>query len=300
MSPQTNGSDRTESAVSRRRLLRGAGVAAVGLGGLAAGSTGALAGKGDDCENPRYDFPRVSTRGHFETGSGVTLTDGNDEYNFDTAGDPIPGWHTDPAAELLVFVHGWDNSPEGALCTFVDAESTFRAEGYYQPFVGYTWDSDEGWYDATEIAERNGAKLAYFAYSYAANNPDVRVRFVAHSLGARVVLMALRNLAHWDRLEDVDSVSILGGAADDDSVSMEGTYGGDIAAAAGRVDNFWMDDDEVLNWAYGAAEWGKAIGNAGCDGTPPWNYADHDVGYVPGHGDYYREDGCVHEVVATF
>ncbi|WP_255167442.1 DUF726 domain-containing protein [Natrononativus amylolyticus] len=295
---------RTESgySVSRRTLLRSVGAASVGVGGIALTTSGARAGKGDDCENPDHDFPRVSTRGHFDTTwyGSVTLTDGNDETNFEYAGGGIPGVHTAAEDELLVFVHGWNNNDEGALCTFGDAAPTFVAEGYDQPVVGYTWDSDFGWYNATEIAERNGAKLAHFAYAYGLENPDVSLRFVAHSLGARVVLMALRNLAHWDRLEDVDSVSILGGAADDDSVSMEGTYGSDIAAAAGRVDNFWMEDDEVLNWAYGAAEWGNAIGNAGCDGTPPWNYTDHNVAYVPGHSDYYRSNGCIHEVVATF
>jgi hypothetical protein len=291
-----------DSGVSRRAVLLSAGLAGAGLGGLTLSTGSAQAGKGDDCEDGDPDFPRISTRDHFETTwyGSIRLTDGNDETNIEYAGDGIPGVHTAAEDELLVFVHGWNNDDEGALCTFADAAPTFDAEGYEQPFVGYSWDSDFGWYDATEIAERNGAKLANFASTYADSNPGVALRFVAHSLGARVVLMALRNLAHWDSLDAVDSVSILGGAADDDAVSMEGTYGDDIVAAAGRVDNFWMEDDQVLNWAYGAAEWGKAIGNAGCDGTPPSNYTDHNVAYVPGHSDYYRADGCIDEVIATF
>ncbi|WP_247001299.1 alpha/beta hydrolase [Halosolutus gelatinilyticus] len=293
--------DSRESFVSRRAVLRTSGTAIAGAGALLAGSSPVAAGdKKGGCDDPPWSFPRVTTRDHFETSNGVQLTDGNDEYNYEYAGDGIPGVHDPAPAELLVFVHGWNNDDEGAVCTFGDAAGTFSSEGYYNPVVGFSWDADHGWYDATEIAERNGAKLAYFTYSYKSSNPDVRVRYVAHSLGARVALMALKNLNHWDRPDDVTSVSILGGAADDDSVAMEGTYGEDISEAAGHVDNYWMGDDDVLNWAYGFAEWGEAVGNDGCDGTAPWNYTDYDVGYVPDHGSYYQDDGCVHEVVANF
>ncbi|SDJ60219.1 DUF726 domain-containing protein [Natronorubrum texcoconense] len=297
----TNGSNRHESVVSRRTVLRTSGAAVVGAGAIVGGASTATAGeKGDGCDDPPWSIPRVTTRGHFATSGGVHLTDGNDVHNVEYAGGDLPGVHGSAPSELVVFVHGWDNSPEGAVCTFGTAASTFAAEDYGHPVVGYTWDSDHGWYDSTEIAEQNGAKLANFTYAYKNENPGVQVRYVAHSLGARVVLMALKNLHAWDRLSDVASVSLLGGAADDDSVSMAGTYGEDIAAAAGRVDNYWMDDDSVLNWAYGFAEWGNAVGNAGCDGTPPGNYTDHDVGYVSGHSGYYGSDGCLHEVVANF
>ncbi|WP_121740820.1 DUF726 domain-containing protein [Natronorubrum halophilum] len=293
--------NRHDSSVSRRTVLRSSGGIVAGAGALIAGSSTAAAGdKKEGCDDPPWTFPRVTTRDHFDTSGGVHLTDGNDVHNVEYAGDDIPGVHGAASEELLVFVHGWNNTDEGAVCTFGDAASTFTTEGYQQPIVGYSWDADHGWYDATEIAERNGAKLANFTYSYKNANPGVRVRYVAHSLGARVVLMALKNLHAWDRLEDVASVSMLGGAADDESVSTTGTYGEDIAAAAGRVDNYWMGDDDVLNWAYGVVELGEAIGNDGCDGTPPENYTDHDVGYVSGHSGYYATDGCIHEVIANF
>ncbi|WP_254768748.1 alpha/beta hydrolase [Salinilacihabitans rarus] len=292
----------SEPTASRRRLLRGLAASGLVGGAALAGASTASAGKKEDCENPPTSFPRVTTRGHFDTTwyGSVYITDGNDATNYGYAGDGVPGVHVAAGDELLVFVHGWNNDTEGALCTFDEAAGTFAAEGYAEPVIGYSWDADFDWYDATEIAERNGAKLAAFTRDYKAANPGVAVRYVAHSLGARVALMALQNLAHWGRYDDVASLSLLGGAADDESVSMEGSYGGDIEAAVGHADNFWMEDDDVLNWAYGTAEWGEAVGNAGCDGTPPSNYTDHNVAYVPSHGDYYREDGCIHEVVATF
>lgn len=290
-----------QRSVTRRTILHASGGVLAGTGAIIAGTSPAVAGDKDDgCDDPQWTIPRVTTRGHFDTSDGVSVTDGNDEHNVEYAGDGIPGVHGDAAGELLVFIHGWNNDEEGAVCTVGTAASTFAAEGYRYPVVGYSWDADHGWYDASEIAERNGAKLAAFTRSYTDANPAVRVRYVAHSLGAQVALVALRTLHGWGRLDDVTSVSFLGGAADADSVSMAGPYGEAIAAAAGRVDNYWMGDDDVLNWAYGIAEWDSAIGNTGCDGTPPENYTDHEVDAVSGHSDYYREDGCLDDVIANF
>lgn len=293
--------DGTNATVTRRSVLRTSSSAIVGAGAVIAGSAAGSAGdKKDGCADPAWNVPRVTTRGHFDASDGVRLTDGNDAFNVEYAGDGIPGVHEPAADELLVFVHGWNNDEEGAVCTFGEAASTFEAEGYDEPVVGYSWDADHGWYDASEIAAANGAKLAAFTRAYADANSDVTVRYVAHSLGARVALAALTELRDRERFTDVASVSILGGAVDDDSVSTSGPYGEAIAAAAGRVDNFWMSDDATLNWAYGVVEWDDAIGNAGCEGTPPANYTDHEVDYVSGHSGYYRADGCVHEVVETF
>ncbi|AGB16339.1 hypothetical protein Halru_1738 [Halovivax ruber XH-70] len=299
--PQQGTEEATRSA-SRRRVLRG--LATTGLAGSAilAGSGTASAGSKGGCDDPPTAFPRVTTRGHFDTTwyGSVYLTDGNDATNYEYAGDGIPGIHSAPGDELLVFVHGWNNDAEGGVCTFGDADETFSAEGYAQPFVGFSWDADFGWYNATEIAEENGPKLAAFTHAYKAANPGVTVRYVAHSLGARVALSAVEQLSEWGHHDDLASLSLLGGAADDESVSMEGTYGPDIEAAVGDVHNYWMEDDEILNWAYGTAELGDAVGNDGCDGTPPSNYTDHNVAYVPSHFDYAAADGCIHEVVSTF
>lgn len=301
MSDGYNDGDWTRAALTRRSLLRASGGTIAGVGAAVGSASVAAAGDKDDgCDDPAWDIPRITTRGHFETSDGVQLTDGNDATNVEYAGDDFPGVHKPATDELLVFVHGWDNDEESAVCTFGTAASTFETEGYHEPVVGYSWDSDHGWTDATEIAERNGAKLAAFTRTYTDDNPDVTIRYVAHSLGARVALAALEDLRERERLEAVDSVSILAGAADADAVSTTGTYGDAISEAAGRVDNYWMSDDSTLNWAYSIAEWDDAIGNAGCDGTPPGNYADHEVGYVSGHSAYYREDGCLHEVVEHF
>src|SRR6056297_2426145 len=212
---------------SRRRVLRGLATTSVATGAILGSSATASAGKKESCDNPPTWFPRVTTRNHFDTTwyGSVVLTDGNTETNYEYAGDGIPGVHGPVGNELLLFVHGWNNDEEGAVCTFGEAAGTFAAEGYDEPVVGYSWDADFGWYDATEIAELNGAKLAAFTHAYKAANPGVTVRYVSHSLGARVALRAIENLSWWGYHDDVASVAFVGGAADDESVSMDGAYG---------------------------------------------------------------------------
>ncbi|MFP8958614.1 DUF726 domain-containing protein [Natrialbaceae archaeon A-CW3] len=297
--PSVSGRDRS---VSRRTVLRGVGASAVGLGGLVLASSPAQAGKKDSCDDPPMWYPRVTTRGHFDTTwwGSVYITDGNDATNYDLAGDPIPGLDGSTPDELLIHAHGWNNDLEGGVCSVSEAGFTFDLEGYEHPVIGYTWDADYGWYNATSIAEQNGAKLAHFLIAYRAQNPGVTLRLCCHSLGARVVLSAIDTLAQWGHHDVVESATLLGGAADNDSPSLEGTYGSAIESTVGRLDNFWMNDDAVLDWAYTTAEWGTAIGASTIDGTPPANYADHNVDYVPDHFSHYKPDGCLHEVITTF
>ncbi|WP_435332616.1 DUF726 domain-containing protein [Haloarchaeobius sp. TZWWS8] len=285
-----------ESTTSRRGLLRAAGVTTAGLGLVGVTSTGVTA---------EETFPRVSTRGHFDVTwyGSVVLEDGHTEWEYDTVGT-IPGLDSRAPDELLVHVHGWRNEPNQAVEGFREARAAYRDEGYNHPVVGFTWDSDSsvfGWWDSTEIAEENGLKLAQFVYDYRNRNPGTSIRLVAHSLGARVVLRAIEVLNYSGVTDYVDSLSLLGGAADNDAVSTEGRYGPDLAGAVGQVDNFWKDEDNVLNWAYTSAEWDSAVGEEGCEGPEPSNYEDHNVDYVPSHFDYDRPDvGCIGDVVAEW
>jgi esterase/lipase superfamily enzyme len=283
-----------DAALSRRAFL---GTAAATLGGVAATGT---ATAGDTAT-----FPHVNTRDHFDiTWYGdVYLTDGNTATNYATRGS-IPGLDGSATDELFVHAHGWLSEQPDALESFGQIETALRNNGYDAPVIGYSWDSDTlytRWWDATEIAERNGAKLAQFLYDYEQANPGTTIRICSHSLGARVTLRAVELLNENGLTGVVDSLTLLGGAADNDAVSTEGRYGPDVAAATGHTDNFYKTDDEVLEWAYSTAEFDSAVGEEGCEGPQPRNYTDTNVDDVPSHGDYYKpEDGCMDEVVATF
>lgn len=297
--------NRAAAGVSRRRVLGTAAVGLAGVAGVSGTAAGITKGDGDDDGPPPENFPHVTTRGHFDVGwfGDVDLTDGNTDTNYATK-NGVPGLDDTAPDEIAVHVHGWLSDVDSALISFEQSTQALRNNGYDRPVVGYSWDADTGldaWWAATEIAERNGAKLAQFLTDYADATGGTSVRLLAHSLGARVVLSAVRTLNDNGSTDVVTSVSLLGGAADNDAVSLEGTYGDDLERAVGTVDNFWKADDSVLNYAYSTAEFDSAVGEEGCEGTPPNNYEDHNVDFVPDHYSYYEpSEGCMSEVVAEF
>jgi hypothetical protein len=178
--------------------------------------------------------------------------------------------------------------------------------GYNEPVVGWSWDADLGtvplsWWASTTIAEDNGPKLAYATYQFKQNNPGVDVRYVSHSLGARVVASAVKQLYDWGFRDYVESVTFLGGAVDNDAVALGGGYGYPLQDVVGQVDNYYITDDAVLDYAYSLGEADTAVGASGVEGTPPSNYNDHNVSYrVPDHFSHYylKQDGGVMDLVA--
>jgi len=302
-----DGNSESDPSFDRRAALRTAGAGALalcGIGGLA-GSTAAFDGDDGDITGAE-DYPRATTRGHFDIHwwYGDQLTDGHTATDYDTVG-AIPGWEGgDSPEEVLVAVHGWLTEKPAAPDHFATVEASLARNGYDQPVIGFSYDADTSlgdWWPATDIAERNGPKLASFLAEYADRNPGVSVRLTGHSLGARVVLSAIAALNDAGRTELVTAATLLGGAADNDAVSTDGAYGGHIEAATGRLDNFWKSDDDVLNWAYSTGEFDSAVGEEGCEGPQPSNYADHNVDYVPDHFSYHEPgDGCMPEGVDAF
>ena len=102
-----------------------------------------------------------------------------------------------------------------------------------------------------------------------------------------------------------------------DDASLVGPY--PLAVVDGRVvlDATVSPVVTLLNLVYGAgdalsgtvdlsewtrtAEFDSAVGEEGCEGTPPDNYEDHNVDFVPDHYSYYEpSEGCMSDVVAQF
>ncbi|SIR17007.1 Protein of unknown function [Haladaptatus litoreus] len=288
--------------VSRRTVLRGTATAAVGLAGVA-GTAAGFEGDDGNIVGPA-DFPRATTRGHFDIHwwYGDQLTDGHTATDYSTVGD-IPGYGSANPEEVMISVHGWLVEQDAAPDHFQTVKTSLRNNGYDHPVIGFSYDSDtsvDNWWPATDIAERNGAKLANFITDYRART-GARVRLIGHSLGGRVVPATIKALNSWGYRDYIESATLLGAATDNDDVAVDGEYGDDFANVVGSVDNFWKSDDSVLNWAYSIGEFDSAVGEEGCEGTPPANYTDHNVDYVPDHFSYHESgDGCMPEVVAQF
>ena len=284
--------------------LAGVGVVGATSGRVRAGDKG----KGADNADAPQDFPRVSTRDHFDDDGN--LINGETEWSYDVEGS-WPFWGDE---ELTVFVHGWRSSDEEDedIDAGYECRLALEAAGYGGSSAVFTWDSDKGdsvdlgWADAKEIAERNGKKLANFLQWYT-NEHGVEARLIAHSLGARVSIYALQTLDEaYD--ESIASVTFVGGAIEKDSVSLDAglfdeEFGDHIAAATDRFDNFHSENDGILENIFFVRETEEAVGEVGAQYTPPANYTDFDVTSEIGeaHRNYYKKDeGIVDQIVAQF
>lgn len=295
-----NGGTGSESTTSRRRFLRGvAATAAVGATGV--GFTGVAA-----AADAPSDYPRVTTREHFN--DDAELINGEGETSYQQAGD-----FPESSDELTLMVHGWRNDDQDALNTAQETENALPDNDYDGDVAAYSWDSDKGdsldlgWADAKDIAERNGPKLANFITEWNAN-VGTDVRLIAHSLGARVTVFAMKSLEErFDTSDAVVSATLLGGAVAEDAVSLDAgwfdaEYGSYIENSAEQFDNFHADDDPILEYIYETREWEDAVGEKGCEGPEPDNYTDFDVtDEIDDHGQYYQDgDGVIDQVVAQW
>lgn len=276
-------------------------------------------------EEIKEDFPRASTRGHFDVeplqrrplarlktaaNPFLTMLDAMDGVERDDDVDATAYRHegrldevlAEDPDELMIFTHGWLAHRRAALGRFPLFANQMRDFGYEHPVVGFTWDTSQGadrWRSALTIARKNGPKLAQFTYDLKQEHPDMGIRWYSNSLGPRVVMAGLRSL-HASGVEDVlDSVTVTGAAVDARDVTRDGRYGPAIASVIdGQFHNYWLRHDLTLNTFYRGTEGHTALGGVGAVGEMPANYVDHHPDDVPDHFSYYRYHiGCVDEIV---
>lgn len=283
---------------TRRTFLKTTGAAAGGL--LAMGTASASSTSTFDGYSGI-----VSTRDDFDINwlGCVERTDGTTKTGYDTLGT-IPGLDGSSPDELVIFVHGWAHDVDRARKKFRLVSDALRQNGVETPEIGYSWDSDTAtleFWQAVEIASRNGWKLATFLEKLHRQSPGTDVRIIAHSLGAEVAAEAHEIMHEHDFNAKTTSLSFVGGAIDNDSVSLGGEYGQGLAHKVEQVDNFWKSDDQTLGIEYVAAMWDRAVGETGAEGETPDNYTDINVDYVTEHDAYPKPDvGCMPDVVSRW
>jgi len=286
--------------MQRRQFLGRTTTAVAGATALGAGSATAY-------HTPEY----VSTREHFD--DDANLTSGHTATDYDTSGG-VPGVDTSCVGDLTVFVHGWskksdDDAEQAAYEKIQEAAHELDADGYDGTTIGYTWDSDKGggsdygWSEAQEIAQKNGPKLARFAkdFNYACN---ANIRFVSHSLGAQVVLSALRELDAdytWNYYGwDVESVHLQGAAQDNEAPTLEweDTYYA-VRDQTRATFNYYSEEDDTLEWIYNTYEFDQALGETGKESgnTAPDNYWDYDATSQVGNDHSSYMQNCSDEIV---
>lgn len=247
--------------------------------------------------------PIISTRGHFKPKwflwgfDAVALQEPHGKFDYETSADYSRTIEPCPP-ELVVYVHGFDNSERAAIQNFNIAADSLATLNYDHPVVGFSWDSNPGsfvpvsWWDAAnEIADRNGPKLATYLQHLNTVCSETRVRIVAHSLGSRVVLSAIESLGEreanrTDGRTTIRSIHFLGAAVPRNLVTLEDPPGAAIQTHVGQLHSKYSRRDEILTVAYpvGQGTLQPALGKVGAptDVALPVNYHQQDVTHLVG------------------
>ena len=288
---ETNGNEAQPAVVTRRRLLGSMAGASVGASGVGLGTESASATDFTGCTD------------WLEAPAAVPEVDLTDEGPTTSTLEPI-----EDADEIVVYVHGWlglETSTDQAYTL----EQALEANDYDQPVLAASWAADTANYWRAEgRTETAGERLASWLEADHEALEETTVQLVGHSLGGRLCLETLRALEDGS----VETVALLGTAADDDSVCADGRYADGIDAGAAAVSNYHSEDDGSVCYGYDVQSLASGLGCAGADcdggwfgddgGDPPENYVDVDVtDEVDDHCDYARPDvGCVPRLVDDF
>ena len=288
---RADGDDTNPATVSRRRLLRTTAATAVGAGGLA-GATGSASASEftgcDDWTSAPAEYPEID------------LTSGNPTAsNADAIAD---------ADEVVIFVHGWLGL-ETRTDQAATLEGALEANDYDEPVVAASWEADTpNYWRAEGTTETAGDRLASWLEADRVDPEETTVRLVGHSLGGRVCLETLTALDD----ATVGTVTLVGTAADDDSVCTDGEYASGIDTSAEAVFNYHSEADDNVCYGYDIQSLSSGLGCGGADcssgwitdasGTTPEHYTDVDVtDDVDDHCDYIKPDvGCVSQLRADF
>lgn len=274
-------------------------------------------------EHTPEDFPRASTRGHFDVcrlrktpvvpdgtvGSALGLSkadyieEGHTEFDYDVL-EEVPGFSGEGSPEeLLVFVHGWLACRKSGLGRMSLMRHGLESNGYPHPVVGFTWDSRQPaaeWRTGKTLARWNGPKLAAFVADLVDRNPGVRVRLLSNSLGDRVLFSALKALEDRGDTPPLESATVLGGSVDRSEVARGGRYASAVESQVETLYNYWTPYDDTVGSYLPLVDPGQALGTGGPEDAPG-NFVDRGVLYVPDHFSMYLPGrGCVHDVVDDF
>jgi hypothetical protein len=258
----------------------------------------------------------VSTRDAFDNKTGHEL------QNISTLFENVPtllGLNGNNCpGELTIYIHGVWASPKGAEEQTERVYLSLQDINYEVPVIGFSWSSDtafseRGWDLAKMIANKNGPLLAKFINGYKEICQGDEIRLIAHSLGSRVTLSALQSLYDDNRFRIIDSVHLLGGAVDNEQISLDSQdcvnnvprleCSGEAINATTRIFfNLYNKEDNMLtpfysgsdeSYPYKDAENDDALGGTGkqLDISSPPNYNEENVeNYIPSQLNVDYED----------
>jgi len=136
--------------------------------------------------------PLISTRANFDTSTSLLLPN---HKKTDYAATDVPGLQVGECpAEIVIFVHGVGATQSDAIEQTERVKVSLNNNGYYNPVIGFSWDSNTHSTDISLIAQQQGPKFAHFILDFKNKCPDSNVRIIGHSMGGRVTLSTLASL----------------------------------------------------------------------------------------------------------
>lgn len=225
------------------------------------------------------DVSFASTRGHLENGK---LIPPHTKFDYEFVGD-FPKDN-----DILIVIHGLNNTEIKAKNRFALAQESLRNDGYRGTIVGFSWDGSTNWdpFGATGYrvakhnAMANGPKLADFICELQAKNPRAKIRVLGYSMGARLAVEAIYALdaddKHGVRLA---SVHLVGAAIDNEHLQTDDRYGKPIERRVVKFFNYFSPIDSKLGKMYQALEADFAVGRVDLEdkSRAPTNYVSRDV-----------------------
>ncbi len=192
-----------------------------------------------------YEFPRVTTRGHFDLNTGDEF-EKRHEYSLYPSKKVKKITRT--AKELVIFVHGMRNTKWGAQNGGKILRRRLRKIGYKKhPVIVFSYDADvrrahlldkphdvrlyhEILDTATKIAKGNARKLERFIKDVEEINPNIKIHLVGHSLGCNIL-----EHVNWY----VNSIHLFGSPVESNIVKYMGVH-------ADNVINYFNPKDDVI------------------------------------------------------
>jgi len=268
----------------------------------------------------------VTTRGDFDTFGNLREGVSADAYRIEVGGGLLSGggipslddlYLTGCPGQVAVVVHGFLNAEEDAWEKFDRARLSLAANNFPGPIIGYSWDSDAGplglfvdqWYIDNSVAVLNNLKFDHFLTDFKTHCPTTELRIVAHSLGAKLVVEAIKKLpenSNWTSHGfKIKSVSLLGAAIPSDMISTSSPFGLAIESSVDRFYNYYSGGDDILGSFFVAAQdaigqHDRALGKYGFESPPsngppssPSNYLETSVeNELPGLCDADGDGSC--------
>ena len=175
-------------------------------------------------------------------------------------------------SEVTIFIHGWGNNETMAKERIDRLKMALEKNNYTNPLIGFSWKSDTEWNAAKSVAKWNGPILANFTATLMdkckktqTQEEETKIRLIAHSLGARVVLSSLDSLQKnpiWSKSNyNITSVDFLGAAVDDEEITknpqdvlndftnwgtLKADYGNAIEKEVISFNNYYNPSDKIL------------------------------------------------------